>query len=823
MSNTTMIYLTDPLQGSIPIRDYTTNSTIHPLSSLLTTTSAGANSCLYLGGKGVVQYGERIFENLIQMLEHHASASEPKYPIAGQLWYCKGTYLRTNSGFFKWDNSSQTWNAFNETVAPYYFDGVYLKYTEPNTNHPLYNVQIICTFTTDLTITTPSVSVRPNNILKIFDGTNWNVLTAVSVSNTAPLTPYIGQQWFDQPNHKLRIYTGSSWETTASDYVPLIGGSINGNLSVNGTFTLNGDLQITGTHDLDFGGNRLQNISEPASPSDAATMNYVDNAIPTYSLDDITDVVITGLADNDVLSYDTFSTKWINRSIQLSDFGVTSSPAELNYTTGVTSSIQNQLDDKFSISTGGTVLGSGVTFDFNGNRLQDIGEPTNPSDAVTKNYAEDYVDTEISTLSSSIATLYYPLTGGTLSGNLNAIGSISSGNVSVFDADVGGAVLKHTTASGNALTIQSTQVSATHPFTSYVDSSTYFAVAKASSGATVRGFGPSSTGLSITGFATTPTSGNAVSDHGVVKINSYTTDGSSGVSTVADGSNILTIENNNSSKVFVKGDGSIFAGNTTGISYDSTYNAASFTQVIINKHADFSGIRKKTVTLPSAGTPDVDSILTSDFRKLVIYNTTNNGWGFVRLPDVTTIDDNYSHMPITIMNGTSINSGYIHVVPGGSGDVISNADSNAFFPDGVVTLGRGATVSLLPSPLDGSWLVIDYNRPAVTNNAASMALTLSASISGSGSITVRRGFLGMQVTKTGTGTYKLDWQVEAVFGTGPQIYVQINDPATSGSFTSTVDVTGATTAIVRTYANGTLDDKAFFVLFSYPTGNTYQP
>jgi hypothetical protein len=53
---------------------------------------------MLLYGRGVPDYGARIQENLIQILEHHAGIVSPAHPTVGQLWYyCDSTNLSSGT------------------------------------------------------------------------------------------------------------------------------------------------------------------------------------------------------------------------------------------------------------------------------------------------------------------------------------------------------------------------------------------------------------------------------------------------------------------------------------------------------------------------------------------------------------------------------------------------------------------------------------------------------------------------------------------------------------------------------------------------------
>lgn len=77
-----------------------------------------------------------------------------------------------------------------------------------------------------------------------------------------------------------------------------------------------------------------------------------------------------------------------------------------------TEEIRIQLQDSTKLSlTGGTVTGD---INMSGNKITNIGTPSNSGDIVNKSY----VDTQITNISNSINN-YLPLSGGTMSGNIN--------------------------------------------------------------------------------------------------------------------------------------------------------------------------------------------------------------------------------------------------------------------------------------------------------------------------------------------------------------------------------------------------------------------
>lgn len=70
--------------------DYTLNWTDDTLKSPFTLTGSTVDTSttsLALTGKGYVNWGERLQENLLHLLENFASGNIPSHPTTGQMWY----------------------------------------------------------------------------------------------------------------------------------------------------------------------------------------------------------------------------------------------------------------------------------------------------------------------------------------------------------------------------------------------------------------------------------------------------------------------------------------------------------------------------------------------------------------------------------------------------------------------------------------------------------------------------------------------------------------------------------------------------------------
>lgn len=159
-----------------------------------------------------------------------------------------------------------------------------------------------------------------------------NQLNAVS-TGTAPATPYFGQLWYDSSLPQLKIYDGSAFTSVAQRYLLTTGGTLTGNLSMNGN-------KITG----------LQN--NPTNGQDAANKQYVDTAVSGF----------TGFVHK---TGDTMT-----GALNMSSAAINVSGANVN------------------ISAGGQLVVSGTSVAINGGggRVSNISNPVVGTDAATPNW-----------------------------------------------------------------------------------------------------------------------------------------------------------------------------------------------------------------------------------------------------------------------------------------------------------------------------------------------------------------------------------------------------------------------------------------------------
>ena len=81
------LYFSDTTKTPFDLQSYTTNGPESPSDDSIIAGATTATTTLKLWGKGLKEYGEPVFQDMIYMLENFANSSAPVFPIEGQLWY----------------------------------------------------------------------------------------------------------------------------------------------------------------------------------------------------------------------------------------------------------------------------------------------------------------------------------------------------------------------------------------------------------------------------------------------------------------------------------------------------------------------------------------------------------------------------------------------------------------------------------------------------------------------------------------------------------------------------------------------------------------
>jgi hypothetical protein len=216
-------------------------------------------------------------------------------------------------------------------------------------------------------------------------------------SGTPPAYPTVGQMWFDYSSLSMNIYKDTgTWDSL----VWRSGGNMTGVLTlfsdptgpmeaVTKQYTdskfvpIIGNVEITGPI---LG--QLMLDEEPTTAMSVATKGYVDTTVNTHP----------HLTDN---------TKHLTSSDRIFLDGITASPDEINFLVGVTTSVQNQLNDRLQLS-GGVITGAlTVTGPVTLNTT-----PSQNFDAVNKLYVDSHFLRVPASESSPPDNTAYALTDG---------------------------------------------------------------------------------------------------------------------------------------------------------------------------------------------------------------------------------------------------------------------------------------------------------------------------------------------------------------------------------------------------------------------------
>jgi hypothetical protein len=244
MSTVSVINFTDPEQGSFNLNAFTSDGLNFPTSTTLNSSAVAANSTLLFYGKGHPNYGERVNEDLLHLLENFSGASAPKNPISGQQWFTRLIYIVTSIGYWRWIESTNTWVSFIPDITPIapiiVNEGFWVDDSgSPNVLHlgiddgahplsPTWLVRELEDLTAEAITDPNAAAYLPQRTIRVFDGTSWKNSGSVYTSEIPPQNPTDGDQWFDVNLLQLKLWHSGIWRESGGQYVNITGDTMTG-------------------------------------------------------------------------------------------------------------------------------------------------------------------------------------------------------------------------------------------------------------------------------------------------------------------------------------------------------------------------------------------------------------------------------------------------------------------------------------------------------------------------------------------------------------------------------------------------------------------
>ncbi|MNB99276.1 hypothetical protein D3C75_465550 [compost metagenome] len=253
------VNFTDPRKEGFIIEPYQTNGMISPVSNILDDKAAHAHTSLLLYGRDVPNYGERVAENFVQLLENFAGPAAPSNPIEGQLWFDTGTIYTVSA----WSSATTLYfigdlaSVFNAWAASSTPIQLCFKPANSVTDNTFQQVTLLvdsaasagvgATSVVFKSTTGDAVSIPPTVVggfvtsaapgysrmrvaTKVGADIKWVDITNVLSSTDAPEATHltVGDLWYDSATQQLKVYGTGGWASVAAKYLPLTGGTMTG-------------------------------------------------------------------------------------------------------------------------------------------------------------------------------------------------------------------------------------------------------------------------------------------------------------------------------------------------------------------------------------------------------------------------------------------------------------------------------------------------------------------------------------------------------------------------------------------------------------------
>lgn len=287
-----------------------------------------SNTSLRLYGRGALEWGESVNENLVRLIENFAGATPPITPVSGQLWYQIKYYHRntTTNTWYRYNLNLQSWEALTGVAAAPQISpaiGNYYYNTATSTLYRFdsaYKQAAAGWLSRAFSVSGAAPVAAPIQNMLVWDSvsSSWVAPTAgiITENSIAPLNPPPGTFWFDKTTGILRLWDMTTWQpimtagqpaaanvnmnafsltnlaaqtypqvssnsATTVGYVNLATNLPNTMATLTGQYVLRAGDAMTGA--IAMSGFKVTGLGTPTATTDATTKTYVDTAISTAS------------------------------------------------------------------------------------------------------------------------------------------------------------------------------------------------------------------------------------------------------------------------------------------------------------------------------------------------------------------------------------------------------------------------------------------------------------------------------------------------------------------------------------------------------------
>lgn len=213
-----------------------------------------AQTSLRLYGRGALEWGESVDENLVRLTENFAGATPPRTPVAGQIWVKQALYVKAGANFYRWNITAQTWSLLTVTtvtgaMANGTSVGSYVYHTDDSTLYrwdTQYKQAAASWIPRELTVqgSAPTTQDPVQNLMMWDEYTSqWIPPRTTSVGTTLPgVGVYDGQLFYNTATGVLYVWNGAQtrWDaiigpanTTGVQNVP-----VHSNIDMGNLYTL---------------------------------------------------------------------------------------------------------------------------------------------------------------------------------------------------------------------------------------------------------------------------------------------------------------------------------------------------------------------------------------------------------------------------------------------------------------------------------------------------------------------------------------------------------------------------------------------------------